>query len=613
MNAKTALASFETLKEVDLFASRVRSVMVERSQEHKTDGKYSCKVSFFAETRLKIPSEIKAFYGEGAYPYKNWSAYEKFALDIYNPQSDKILLHVSLGNFEKIVNLEPETWNTIEVPVKELENKSVEEIILFQKFEEMKEKVSVLYMDNIRLEGGNPAEIEKNKKVEDSDSAERKPPPLKKTEAAKVLPEFSSLGKITRKIDVPVVAKTQILVVGAGLAGVAAAVCAARKGTEVLLVERAGWLGGMATSGLVPIIWNTDLSIALDPEVNKGIVKEFEGLLKKLGGEREWRNPQIMKYVLFKMCQEAGVKILLYTLTTDVIVKNDTIKGIIVENKSGTQAILSDIVIDVTGDGDVAAKAGAPFEIGRGRDSGTQTVTLVFMLGDVDTNRIKQHCGNYNEVFDKARESKEFYVPDMGGGGCIEIVVPGEHGVVDVNAVNVGGLDNIDVRDLTYAQVECTRQIMDAVKVYRKYCPGFENCFLIDMAAYMGVRESRRIMGEYLLTGADVMNARKFEDGVAKGRFLIDVHTWDYRGDVGGAWTPVFEIPYRSLVPLKIENLLVAGRCISADHAAHAALRIQGTTMAIGQAAGVAAGLCIKEKVSPRKLNPALLVKVLGK
>lgn len=588
MEVKTMLNSFEKLEEVDRFVSKAIFTLVSQAGDYKTDGKYSCKIIFLSDGSEQHVPKVQALYREGAYPYRNWSAYEKFVMDIYNPQPSVVTLYLSLQTFTKTLTLEPNKWTKVEVPVADLKTKSISEIALSQKPAEM-DRMNTLYIDNLRLEGGDLTAIEENKKEEDATASGRKPrAPSPRSEAAKLLPEFTpNLGVITQKFDVPAVAKTQVLVVGGGLAGCAAAICAARNGAEVLLIERAGWLGGMSTSGLVPM--------ALNVPLNEGIVREWVNLLKKLGGDNQWENPVIIKYALYKLCQEAGVKLMLYTLAVDAVVENNVIKGVIVESKSGRQAILADIVIDATGDGDVAAKAGAPFEVGRGRNEGTQTMTLVFVLGNVNTTKI---------------------TPDSWKKGYnITKIVNGEHGAISINYINIGGVQGLDVRDLTYANLECMRRILEEThKKMQKDIPGCEESYVADMAPYMGVRETRRIMGEYVLTGGDVLKGVRFDDAVARGFYPIDIHHWDGSGDVGGLGVASpYDIPYRCLVPLKIDNLLIAGRPISADHAAHGSLRVQGTTMSIGQAVGTAAALCVKEKVTPRKLKPELLISTLIK
>ncbi len=401
--------------------------------------------------------------------------------------------------------------------------------------------------------------------------------------------------KIKRQVLAPVVATPEVLVVGGGLAGVAAAVTAARMGADALLVERTGALGGMATSGLVPPAFRPDLS--------QGLVADFCRRLDEIGGPAENRNPELMKYVLLQMMQESGARLMLYSLAVDAIVRNSVIRGVIVENKSGAQALLANIVIDCTGDGDVAAWAGAPFEIGRGRDDETQTQTLVFLLGNVNTRELLPARSQLPDLVRTARSAGDFQ-SRFAGGAAIQPVVVGEHGVVNVNSINIPQVSGLKVEDLTYAHVEAHMEAVQLVDFYRKYVPGCQDCYLLSTAELIGVRESRRIVGEYVLTGEDVLAGAEFRDGIARGFYPLDIHGADATGDAAGArLAKPYEIPYRCLVPQRIDNLLVAGRCISADHVAHGSLRVMGTTMPLGEAAGCAAALCLARGCTPRELD----------
>jgi hypothetical protein len=406
---------------------------------------------------------------------------------------------------------------------------------------------------------------------------------------------------------VPVVAKVDVAVAGAGLAGVAAAVAAARRGMSVLLVERTGVVGGMATLAAVPI--------AARPDLAGGLVKElFERLAAQLqpaeqGDTAATPTPrsslEVMKDVLLGLLRESGARLLLYTTAVAPLLEGRAVRGLLIHSKAGLQAVRARVVIDCTGDADLAAAAGAKFALGRGRDTLTQAVTLTFLLGNVDTEALcgKGRSATTTPYYQRAVAEGWWKIP-FAGPANVDVVVPGLHGVVAVNCINVGGVDTLSPADLTAAHVESLPIAEQLVEFFRRYVPGCAECYLVTSATVIGVRESRRILGEYVLTAQDVLSGAVFADGVARGFYAIDIHSADPSGDAGGVRPLSFyEIPYRCLIPKGAENLLVAGRCISADHVAHGSLRVQGTTMALGEAAGVAAALCCLRHTTPRRLD----------
>ncbi|MBS7640986.1 MAG: FAD-dependent oxidoreductase [Candidatus Bathyarchaeia archaeon] len=439
-----------------------------------------------------------------------------------------------------------------------------------------------------------------------------------------------------------------VLVVGGGMAGVAAAISSARNGMRTLLIEGQTSLGGLATNGLVTGIVDAD----------GGICKEFLDRMQAIGAlyPPTQIDPEKAKYVLEQMVLEAGVKILYSTYAIDAVVEGSVIKEVICWSKSGKIPVSAKIFIDASGDADVAAYAGAPYEVGGVEYGGfNQSTTLCFKLSDIDMRR-------YNEAMREARERGVALIADLqeravqNGDlpyfifpGCLIYNVPGtpeENREVTVTMAHSFYCRCTDVEDLTRQIIEQRQQIIYLEKFFRKYVPGFERCRLSGFASLLGVRDSRRVIGEYILTSEDVVCARKFEDGIARfGSFLNTHHPTSRRlgfkrhihlkepkepavcrpaqcsaemhplGVPGGYEARVrpgeyCEIPYRCLVPLKIDNLLVAGRCISADFDA-IAVRIIGPCMSMGQAAGIAAALCVKNGTIPRKLDGRLVRKMM--
>ncbi|MCK4245133.1 MAG: FAD-dependent oxidoreductase, partial [Candidatus Omnitrophica bacterium] len=275
-------------------------------------------------------------------------------------------------------------------------------------------------------------------------------------------------------------------------------------------------------------------------------------------------------------------------------------------SKSGRQAISGDIFIDATGDGDIFAKAGIPFEKGRLKDGLTQSMGLMFRLGNVN----KKPPGK--EIIDLARKAIEdgslpAYRVSFGSQGSTI-----RENEVSVNVTRIPG-DGTNIYDLTNAEIRGRKDVKTIVKFFRENIPGYENCYLISTGV-IGVRETRRLVGEYIFTREDVLEGRKFKDVIARGAWGIDIHSPEGKPEDLTQWPEEgisYDIPYRCLLPKRIDNLIVAGRCISATHEAMASLRVMPTCMAMGQAAGTAAALSMKEETALSSLDVRKLQKVL--
>jgi hypothetical protein len=315
-----------------------------------------------------------------------------------------------------------------------------------------------------------------------------------------------------------------------------------------------------------------------------------------------------MKEVALEMTQEEGVELLLHCLAVDPILEKNTMKGVVTESKSGRQAILAEVVIDATGDGDIAARAGAPYDKGRPEDGLMQSPSLMFMMGNVDLKATRRVSSK--EIAELCLEANE-------DGELPESVnriwlIPISETRVAINGTRILEVDGTNVRDLTRAEVEGRKQLIKTVDFLRKRIPGFESSYLESTASQMGIRETRRILGDYLLTAEDVLQGRIFEDAIARGFYLIDVHNPQGAGvELIEPENDGYDLPYRCLLPRGIENLLVAGRCISTTHEALASTRVMAICMALGQAAGTAAALSVTEGVSPRDLNVSSLRQTL--
>ena len=396
-----------------------------------------------------------------------------------------------------------------------------------------------------------------------------------------------------------------VLVVGGGPGGLSAAIAAARNGADTLLVERYGFLGGMATAGLV----NPYMTYwAGEEQIIEGIHQEICDRLTAMGaygkGSRTAFDPEAYKYVADRMCEESGVKVLLHTTLSDVTTAGGKISAVEVVSKSGKQPASAKVYIDGTGDADLAAWAGARCEKGRAQDGLTQPMTLNFRVCNVDASRMLG-TKERNELYDKAKAEGRLHCPREN----VLMFLTTRPDVMHFNQTRITGADGTSVEDLTRAEIEGRRQAWEFLEFLRRDMPGFENAEMQVSGPMVGVRESRRVIGDYVMTEEDVLQARKFPDVIARGSYSIDIHSPIGAGTVIKRLEPgtSYDVPYRCLTPLGIDNLLIAGRPISATHEAHSSVRIMPICIAIGQAAGTAAALSAKQGIAPRKLGIAIL------
>jgi hypothetical protein len=426
---------------------------------------------------------------------------------------------------------------------------------------------------------------------------------------------------------IPVLLDTDVVIAGGGVAGPFAAIAAGRLGVKTVLIERFGALGGNLTIGL-----NSKPSGTLPG----GLPLEFWQRMQKLGGAgtkytADLRGEQtieltapcdaeLAKIELAKMCVEAGVTILFETLVTAPIVEGDAVKGVIIEGKGGRQAIRSKMVIDCSADGDIAALAGAPVQLGNEKGE-MQPVSLYFKVNQVNLKKFSEWAKSHpQDVTEQAVcvEHTEYGIWATGFQKLLQkfqkdknvklvrenITLKTARGNTEVycNNTRVLGNSGITALEISSAILELYRQIELNMQFLNEYVPGFEDSYINEIASILGVRESRHIIGEYFLTGDEVLKGKNFDDSIALDTAALDIH------DVHGAVMefknyPPYHIPYRCLVPKKVEQLLVAGRCISNDHVAHGRSRNLPACMSTGQAAGFAAALAVKDGVPVRKLD----------
>jgi hypothetical protein len=434
--------------------------------------------------------------------------------------------------------------------------------------------------------------------------------------------------------EIPVLERADVVVAGGGPAGLGAAVGAAREGAKTMLIERNAFLGGTATAGLMA-------NFMMDADHTTGFTKELVDRLVSVGGAKTGRiiifDPEAFKEIALEYVTEAGVQPLLYTVAARPYVKDGEVRGIFVENKSGRQVILADVTIDTSGDADLAFQAGAPWTVGREEDQMTRPMTVLFRLGNVDVREMVQYAKAHPDQFSRNPNSN---VLDIDSGvvrlsGFYDLVeearkagqvdkdchylrfegVSVENNTVIINTTRVYDLKGSDAMELTQAELEGRAQMKKLVTFIRRKIPGCSKAFLVDASANIGVRETRRIIGEYVLGAEDVSGKRSFPDTIAHiyRRHVVgrDMHSPD-RGEGGkedagsrDVTPPLqsFEIPYRCLIPKKVDNLLVAGRAMSTTHIGDTWTRGMYCAIVAGQAAGIAAALASADGAAVRDLD----------
>ncbi|MGE5309388.1 MAG: FAD-dependent oxidoreductase [Deltaproteobacteria bacterium] len=448
-------------------------------------------------------------------------------------------------------------------------------------------------------------------------------------------------------IDVPArraidAGETDVLVVGSGCAGLAAAWAAAQSGVDVTLAERGGFLGGDATISLVTVLMSYRSQRPLFPEKGRvhllprdaggkpaveGFFRVLVERLVKAGGaippseETGYTlsiDPEIYKLVTLELMQEAGVKLFLYA-NAFAVLGGGFVSGVVFDTKSGPVAIRAKAVVDCTGDGDICALAGAPFELGRESDHFTQPLTLFFLIDGFDregfAGYVREHPDQWMDVYglwDLIRKAEEAGDLKMCRENILMFGMPHRDKIL-VDSTRVIKSNGTDAWDLTRAAVESQMQLKELAFFLRKYVPGFERSRVDQSAPELYVRESRRITGDYVLTADDVLSGRTFDDVVARGAYCIDLHNPAGKGTLVLHLPPdsVYDIPLRCLIPRDTENLLVADRAISGTHMALASYRIEAIGSATGQAAGVCAALAVKEGKSPRQVDIRDIQRVL--
>lgn len=447
------------------------------------------------------------------------------------------------------------------------------------------------------------------------------------------------LGPIAQRLSADVV------VVGGGPAGMCAAIAAAREGARVILVEQGAFCGGMATRGLVgPFM--TCYDAKGETMIIRGLFAEIVDRMVERGfaihpsqvragtAFTSWittghehvtpYEPEGLKVVMDEMLTEAGVKILFHTNFLQPVLEENTLVGILVSSKRGLEVIKATVVIDCTGDGDVAFRCGVPCEMGNEELNLMQPATMFFHISNVDHEAVEADIQanlhnfyrkdgvNYRSFHWRVSEARANGDWDLKrvSIGLFRMPKPDEW---CVNTSRIMGVDSTDNESLTQAEIVGREQVQQILRFLQKYVPGCENARLKSTGSHVGIRESRHIQGDYRLTAEDLLRAKVPEDSILLAANSVDVH--GRFGPTSNEYVPIqgdyYGVPYRSLLPKGMEQLLMAGRCVSADSTAAGAIRVMPPCMAMGQAAGVAAALAVKEGTTVRQLDPRKIRRIL--
>jgi glycine/D-amino acid oxidase-like deaminating enzyme len=429
-----------------------------------------------------------------------------------------------------------------------------------------------------------------------------------------------------------VAAETDVLVVGGGPAGLGAALGAADAGAGVILVERYGFLGGNATAALVMPLMSFHTQRAAferpdgaklfptdhgpgEPVVAGALARLLSRLIASGGavtpgpptGYTVPFDPELFKLTALELLDQAGVRLLFHAFASGVVADGPLV-GVVFETKSGPVVIRARAIVDCTGDGDIAAAAGARFEVGRKTDGLVQPMTLMFRMVEFDRAGFEAYVREHPDQWRGVHGLWDLIGRAAAAG---ELDLPREDilffgtphaGEVSVNSTRVTGVLGTDVFDWSRAEWRSRAQLRQIVRFLRRHVPGFERAYLAQSGVHTGVRETRRIRGDYWLTADDVLSARQFDDVIARGSYPVDIHNPRGSGTIlkrlpeGAA----YDIPLRCLLPAGVDNLLVAGRCLSGSHEAHSSYRVMPIAMATGQAAGICAALATEGGTPPR-------------
>jgi glycine/D-amino acid oxidase-like deaminating enzyme len=413
--------------------------------------------------------------------------------------------------------------------------------------------------------------------------------------------------------------QADVVVVGAGSAGMVAALASARNGASTILLERGGFLGGISTAVL-----DTMYAFYAPGEAQEKVVsglpdevvarmEKYDAVLRRPNtfgsGTGITYNPETLKRVWDDLAREAGVRVFLHTFVTGSVKTGQRVTGVRFVNKAGSHEVKAKVVIDASGDADVVADAGGDFELA-GRDGAQQTLSTTFRIANVTERALSVKKEELHALMREANKSGRFNLPREEGS----VHRTPDKGIMATIMTRVPGVAPDDIEGISKAEADGRTQAQAYFRFLKAMVPGYEEAVLIGTSPWIGVRETRRILGDYQLAGEDVLAARRFEDGIARcGAPIEDHHAgrdtrWAYIPNSG-----TYTIPFRALLPRNLDGIVVAGRCLSSTHDAHASARSIGTCMAMGQAAGSAAALAAVRGITPRHVSTTELLDLLDR
>ena len=407
-----------------------------------------------------------------------------------------------------------------------------------------------------------------------------------------------------------------VIVVGSGPAGMAAAISSGRNGAKTLLIESLGRVGGISTSGMMSHFTGRCGSNLYFEILDRA--KSKNHYFPEL--EKKFIDPELLTLTYIEMLEEAKVDILLYTAFCDVVTEGNTVKGVICHNKNGFCRYDAKVVIDASGDGDVAEKSGVEYFKGRESDGKMQPATLMFKVGGVDTERAV-FPGSFETLVQTDKGELQALAREKlpHPAGHVLLYPSTLPGIVTCNMTNVTDIDGTSAEDLTRAEIVCRKQMPLIVDFLREYVPGYENCYIIASASLIGIRETRHFKGLKTITEQEISAAVQHEDAVVfDAHFNFDVHNISGAGlDKTGCQhnfkqSSGYTIPYGCLVPKRIDGLLLSGRNISGTHMAHSNFRAMPICIGIGEASGVAAAIAARSGRQPREVAPSEIRNIVG-
>ena len=404
---------------------------------------------------------------------------------------------------------------------------------------------------------------------------------------------------------ISIVKETDVIVCGGGPAGIAAAISAARTGAKTTLIEMYGCLGGIWTAGL--------LSNLIDYQDKPGIMKEIVDRLEKTNAQHTAKvyDAELMKWVLDQMCMEAGVEIRLHTrITAAYRNSRNRLEHIVTESFSGREAWKAKVFIDTTGNGDLAAYAGCKFDVGHPETGQVQPMSLMAILTGIDEDKLNE-AGFMKEKGTTSEPSKGFFYNEIKRAGMeASYTKPTLFGVrpglVAMMANHEYGVSAMDANQMTQATLAARAEVNGIINGLRGLGGVWSDVRIVATGAQIGVREARRIQGHYTVTSDDLINGARFEDGICRVNFVVDVHSLEKKSSGGysrhGIKAKPYDIPLRSLIAKDVDGLMMAGRCISGDFFAHASYRVTGNAVAMGEAAGKTAGYAALNDLLPKNV-----------